>query len=473
MQTMRNLNLAHGNVQRKSRSQTRGNETGAKDSVNKECRESHRHGTEVNRSRESSVRGRSRESSLHRKKRFGREGNVELLQTALSHNHQMSSKSTSSTNMSTRKNISTTHETTRPQIRKWNSYTSANSDSGLSPLTVIRSQPGEQTTKQLLNPDNSFRSLSLQGSIEQEGTQGELEDTDTKSRGEEVDGKMYILPSSSSSQPANKLYNKINLIIKKAHNSMNSLVPITSGSKEIQPSMNSGNISNYQSESDDDTETQIDVWTPQTLDLPEIRPKDANKLWNEASDFQNTLINKFNMNINNYGNEIPTKFGRVQQKVLDFKELYASEPPSVQLNGNVQSYDIKIQHDTLMNQYTSIRLRFGSKIASGKGQLKTDTGILGFINRKHRSNNMDIQNDKYKPLDNLELTPRERITIDNKSEYVASMWKRALNSSFNREPPQDPTTSELETQDDDDIFSKETSSLDLSAIARGVKFNQL
>ena len=78
-----------------------------------------------------------------------------------------------------------------------------------------------------------------------------------------------------------------------------------------------------------------------------------------------------------------TKLNRTQQKLIDFKDLYQNEQP----DQPVINYDWKVQHEIILAQYTTIRLRFSSRQASKK-QIESDIGVLGYIKRHHNQDSL-------------------------------------------------------------------------------------
>ncbi|KAI5964015.1 hypothetical protein KGF57_001126 [Candida theae] len=70
------------------------------------------------------------------------------------------------------------------------------------------------------------------------------------------------------------------------------------------------------------------------------------------------------------------RLNRTQQKQLDLKNLYQDEH-SGQLDLN---YEWKIQNETIVSQYTMIRLRFASRQVHRK-RIESSMGVLGYIKR--------------------------------------------------------------------------------------------
>lgn len=76
---------------------------------------------------------------------------------------------------------------------------------------------------------------------------------------------------------------------------------------------------------------------------------------------------------------ITPKLNRTQQKQIDLKDLFQTEHSErAELN-----YDWRIQNETILSQYTTIRLRFASHQVHRK-RMETNIGVLGFI--KHHCN---------------------------------------------------------------------------------------
>ena len=94
----------------------------------------------------------------------------------------------------------------------------------------------------------------------------------------------------------------------------------------------------------------------------------------------------------NFVNKLPytnVKLSRTQQRQLDYKQLYEYESTDIENGSDLVCYDWKIQNETILSQYTSIRLRFSSKQTTSKRQNKQHVenhmGVLGFIDR-YRNN---------------------------------------------------------------------------------------
>ncbi|KAK6453974.1 uncharacterized protein RJT20DRAFT_64921 [Scheffersomyces xylosifermentans] len=554
-------------------------------------RENSSHRAKENCSIRSTSEIRPREASLHRydpnspnlRKKFSR-NSTELLHTAINQNHQFKSaltRSMSSQGLTNhdvdrkKKNIPMLHDQfipnqpqqqvphvqqQRPQFVRWNSFKIAEKPSedlddrdkskgitltvqtsaeqphttkdSISPLTVLRDEyntkrPHTNTVMSTLsNTDNSFQNL-----VEDSTHSDKVSETGT-----------FIV--NSASKASSKVYSRMSQIINIAHGSMHSLIPMLSlkedetgdtvDSATLGNTMTSGNISNYQSESDDDAsddeydseynsrqdndiQYKIDsVKSPSMLSSEALSSdntlhhKDFTDIINEINDFQSNFVDRFNTN----APATPgVKINRTQQKILDYKELHAFEaPPELDIGNSKQasnakpsfgipnSYNLKIQHETILSQYTSIRLRFASKISSNsdkvKKQMRTHTGVLGFVNRLHFLNEIEPNEDTWYYKCNNNATNQEdsnengteKITFETKDDILKSMWNNELESLFSNnnssasvdtsfeDAKKDPSSLPLRIEDsnyseDTNIYNHLTKTINISDLAKSVKLN--
>lgn len=156
-------------------------------------------------------------------------------------------------------------------------------------------------------------------------------------------------------------------------------------------------------DSDDNNDQQTEVWEGvegfvdnNFLNAPPPEKQNINEILLEIDDFQSKFVQKYNAYTPNGYEKTRTPTSRVQQKVLDYKDLIGTENDDVNssqsylslasINSESSSsfaYAIKKQHEMINSQYTLIRLRFPSLRKSG---------VLGFISRQ------------VKPVANLEPT---------------------------------------------------------------------
>lgn len=165
----------------------------------------------------------------------------------------------------------------------------------------------------------------------------------------------------------------------------------SSGTRRYPPSL----PLQYQSELDDEED---DVGYPQQwngvdgfaingyMETSPPEKQDMEQMLREIDDFQSIFVQKFNAHTP--GASTPqTSTSRVQQKVLDYKDLLRGDSSDAtgshsQLSlasigsesSTSLSYSIKKQHELLTSQYTHIRLRFSSR--------QHHPGALGFIFRR-------------------------------------------------------------------------------------------
>lgn len=220
-----------------------------------------------------------------------------------------------------------------------------------------------------------------------------------------------------------------------AHNSMHSLVPMTVFEEKMAA---------YQSELDDSDDENY-MWippvdnrnnhssasteTPTTTPVPdELLIRDALE---EIQNFQDNFVQKYN-NANNLTSS------RVQQKVLDYKELQEYQPETLV---NSLDYNMKIQNETLTSQYTLLRLRFNSV---------NKMGVMGFISgeRKWESN----------------VTSSNLVTKENKDSYIQELWNNEM-QVFRTPSPILKSTSQVlaSSMDDRSIKSRLRLSIEVNA----------
>ena len=120
---------------------------------------------------------------------------------------------------------------------------------------------------------------------------------------------------------------------------------------------------------DSDTQYPIEqVGAPTTSDEPDNQRVDFEELMIKISGFQENFVNKLP-----YTN---VKLSRTQQRQLDYKQLYEYESTDIENGSDLVCYDWKIQNETILSQYTSIRLRFSSKQTTSKGKINNTWKII-------------------------------------------------------------------------------------------------
>ncbi|CAX45672.1 conserved hypothetical protein [Candida dubliniensis CD36] len=431
-----------------------------------------------------------------------RTGSEQLLLTAINQNHQSKSKLTRSISsqgvntlqqqqqqqhlhhyhrtpqlpLQSKKNIPMVNNElpppnqARPQFRRWNSYNvpktiskdpAMESDSKLeiiidknsiSPLTVLKDQYDTKrpiTNNVITNTstDNSFSSLS-------------------KNNANEVkpDRKSQITLASSHNQ---NLYEKMKSM---AHTGMSSLLFLT-GNETQEKSVKSYLQSDSDDESDEDEEElwgrklnentldsdtqyaieQINDTT--TSDEPDNQTIDFEDLMTKISGFQENLVHKLP-----YTN---VKLSRTQQRQLDYKQLYEYESTDKENSSDLVCYDWKIQNETILSQYTSIRLRFSSKQTTNTRQNKQNVenhmGILGFIDRFKNSTTSNTS------TSNLETS------FDDVNAKLNKVWTQEFSHLFVHIPQQDTNT--VPEVEDKNIYEGKTANM--NKLAKGVKLNGL
>lgn len=153
----------------------------------------------------------------------------------------------------------------------------------------------------------------------------------------------------------------LNRLLGMAHSSMHSLVPMQNPDGTNSTSTSLGHIQS-ESELDDNIEDEEEEGAVYRMD--QQNPSLYEEIMDEINEFQLTFVQKFPTN---------PKTNRTQQKVLDYKYLH--DEPINKFVGSTDAYshNIKIQHDTIVAQYTAIRLRFQAN--------KNASGVLGFVSR--------------------------------------------------------------------------------------------
>ncbi|KAK7682887.1 hypothetical protein QCA50_013919 [Cerrena zonata] len=244
----------------------------------------------------------------------------------------------------------------------------------------------------------------------------------------------------------------------------------------------------YQSELDDDDEEEdednghpVDAWNTQNNDsvdnsyvdnsfvkspvndLTNINPKSLNDILREIKDFQSNFVkNMSNPPSNNTSLVDLKQSSRVQRKILDYKDLYNdyefTESSSEKDFGTSNDYTVKIQHDTIMSEYTQIRLRFASTLSSinpktQKEKMRSHMGVLGFVNRAAYLNQVRPFTPKkdqsseppwyfrassqYESLNDV----KNPITFENKDEFLKTMWDEEMKSVLSDPTSKSPTDS--------------------------------
>lgn len=236
----------------------------------------------------------------------------------------------------------------------------------ISPLTVLKDQYDTKrpiTNNVITNTStDTFSSLS-------------------KNNANEVkpDRKSQITLASSHNQ---NLYEKMKSM---AHTGMSSLLFLT-GNETQEKSVKSYLQSDLDDESDEDEEElwgrklnentldsdtqyaieQINDTT--TSDEPDNQTIDFEDLMTKISGFQENLVHKLP-----YTN---VKLSRTQQRQLDYKQLYEYESTDKENSSDLVCYDWKIQNETILSQYTSIRLRFSSNKPPTQGKINKTWKII-------------------------------------------------------------------------------------------------
>lgn len=212
--------------------------------------------------------------------------------------------------------------------------------------------------------------------------------------------------TSSRNSRASRFYHRMSLLVnstrKGEHNSMNSQVPMTRYTSELDTSDEEQDLDNTEPDKDTDRDSNSRQETP--IDLEE--PVSVLDIMKEINDFQTTLVDRASPRKDNFTST------RTQQKLLDLKDLITAERGPAPGFSNLLDYSVKIQHEAILSEWTQIRLRFSSHITSRKGtNISCKAGVLGFVQRyKNQSC----------------LTESLPMTEDNVNDYIREMWNEEL-----------------------------------------------
>lgn len=360
--------------------------------------------------------------------------------------------------------------------------------SSISPLTVIKD---EYNTKR---PVSNVASTS---------TDNYYKDLDTPPANNQLDSTRSYDPENgpktNTTTPTesitHKIYNRMSKLLQRRDDPTLKEIDLIPSNKEAlkpEPSIPLSartSILKFQSELDDESEIEdepsiaggdnFDVLSSPNVNQDSSTLDEVNfdKIMNEINDFQHNFVQKFNVNTPD-GNNRQTKdqsgndydwdssSSRIQQKILDYKDLYQDENLSKnssyfslklqnQPNYNIlNDYTFKIQHETVMQQYNLIRFRYlgspdfdlytvnGSAIpkpTSSQNYLKSNMGVLGFLNRTKISENHYLDPRQKHDYRSQRLVPertwpntfqyRETPRI-NPDQYLNDLWHQEMESLF-------------------------------------------
>lgn len=185
---------------------------------------------------------------------------------------------------------------------------------------------------------------------------------------------------------------------------------------------------NFESKSEEGDELGLDIdddYGPYHLTL------DIMDVFQEMHEFQQNFLKKDETE-ENVG---ISKMNRTTKRLNDYKTLTA-EPSKPDLIQFLNSYVVKIQYESISSQYTSIRCRFPTKIATGKSKtkLRTQTGILGFINRYNESL-LDEKSISYSATSKFTLLNFTNPAKSKTEQYIQTMWDQQLQMFNQSEEP--------------------------------------
>lgn len=343
----------------------------------------------------------------------------------------------------------------RPQVRRWNSSNDAQPLS-ISPTVVER--PDRFRSQRALCNSNSSSTLSvLNDQYDTTRPQVNYVSTDNTFRDLNKDIKPFKeskddnISNENTDTLALKFYTRMSNVISIAQNGINSLVPsrfnsmvdtsygtgrpakstllLHSESEDEEDDGHDADEENYEEDSESfsgafrDGSRSYDnsVWDSPAISSLKVGKKESvgniQDIMKEITDFQSNFVNKFgdDTNLNN------EKFNRTQQRILDYKEL--ENNTSLQgLNNPIafESYNYRIQYETIINQYNSIRFRFASKTITKDNKIRVDTGVLGFINRQEKFDYLKATDSKQPKL----------ISEQDKDEYLQKLWDKENSQTF-------------------------------------------
>ncbi|EGV61469.1 hypothetical protein CANTEDRAFT_135418 [Yamadazyma tenuis ATCC 10573] len=368
----------------------------------------------------------------------------------------------------------------RPAIKRWNSIQYLPQDSkepknigdptSLSPLTVIKDQYNTRmpVSNYAAATDNYYRDL--------DGNDAPPQPQPIK------DLKLAEVSSPPPDSITNKIYNKM---VKLLHSSNTSTFTDTDRLLESGPSLhpksslatNTTSLSKYQSESDDESEEDLttadrdeafDSWASPNVNLNEgtvLNDININSIMDEINDFQSNFVRKYNATTPQ--DELVSSSSRVQQKILDHRDLHSQESDPVSssssyfslksinssLNQMFGDHNFKIQHETISSQYNQIRFRFacntdislytigGEPVDSCDKSilsLRSNIGPLGFLNRQKllASHGLGV-------LAQSSSSPEchTDLGIGDTDAYLKELWKSEMDSLFpETQAPKTPQT---------------------------------
>lgn len=166
----------------------------------------------------------------------------------------------------------------------------------------------------------------------------------------------------------------------------------------------SSRILQYQSELDADSDDDLHPAFPASL-VPWVSPMVDNTVAEEPVKAHAGLnmrdilheISEFQSNFVRKKQALATEAtSRTQRRALEYRDLHGEQglksplpshgAPQPLLFGNSLEYSIKIQHETILLEYTQIRLRFSSSLPEDENaSVISHLGVLGYLQRKKGS----------------------------------------------------------------------------------------
>lgn len=237
---------------------------------------------------------------------------------------------------------------------------------------------------------------------------------------------------------ATKLIDRMSKIVDTATSQVNSFLGSMHSHKKV-----TKNDDFQQNSSEDDHHSLTDEDHPPFQDPPIEDPTNNFKLDQNCHDeypMNDDILIMFKemehyqkyMNNKHYNSE-PLKMNRTTKKLNDYKDI-SPETPKLEFFQFSSTHKDKMLYETIVSQYTSIRCRYPSKIQvrPNSTKLKTNTGVLGFLNRYYNDiNNKDSNDNNNQHLSKKlnKALPRNLEVSSNRSKndlYLQSIWNKEL-----------------------------------------------
>lgn len=208
--------------------------------------------------------------------------------------------------------------------------------------------------------------------------------------------------------------------------------------------LDSAAVSRYASESDssdgDEDDTDIRNNVSNELGDLDIASGDIAAIAKELEELKTKMVTPREPPLHGSHN------GRVQQRVLQFRDLKDEEVDSPIMKNDMMGVSVRLQHEELVSEWNSIRLRFSNYASENLKYLKVFTlaGVLGSLRRFPISSAKGGVVGKH-----------------NKDRFLADLWYGEHDALFGS-----AKTHQHEAAEDADLYSLQTANL--PAMARNV-----